>query len=55
MSLGAISLGAIGLILNICLAPIRKQMAAVVSELLAKAGVSKTYASLNYVLNHIEY
>ena len=50
LSLGAISPVAVGLILIICCAPIRIQRAAVVSELSAKAGVSTTYASFNYVL-----
>ena len=59
MSLGAILQGAIGLILNISLAPIRIQLewAAVVSELSAKSGDSTTNPLSNYVswLDLIEY
>ena len=50
MSLGAMSPAAIGLILNIRSAPISIQGAAVVSKLMAKAGVSTTYTSFKYVL-----
>ena len=53
--LGAISPDAIGLILSTYLAPFRVRRAAVVSELLAKAGVSTTYALFNYVLDRIAY
>ena len=57
MSLGAILPGAICLILNISLAPIRIQLewAPVVSELSAKSGDSMKNPSFNYVLNLIEY